>query len=252
VWVEQAIFTSIPRRGRAGYHVVARSAGVPEVDVTALATWAPSHGALIVDASNRTSINFHPLPSGRLALSRTCEGPAEYSGRGESQVYTHALIFDVDALNEVESQPMVLFRDALAQGHLRYQRDPDPVLKPVELGVVHVPQDPQSLMERVRMLEQQRLYPTEASKRVTKTDWNEASGGQGALHEQAWANNCSIFEMVSKLASGEPVRFRFPGDRIAVAECFLGLLPPERVPDASFSTSLQPSAVRPYRLQLVN
>jgi GTPase-associated protein 1 len=252
VWVEQAIFTSIPRRGRAGYHIVARSPGVPEADATALATWAPSHGALIVDAANHTSVNFHPLPSGRLALSRTCEGPAEYSGRGEHQLYTHALIFDLGALQEVEGQPLALYRDALAQGHLRYRRDPDTVLKPLDLGVVHPIQDPQAIMERVRMLEQQRLDMPEPSKPAPKQDWEEGAERDNALPERDYANNCSIFEIVSKLARGQWVRFRYAGDRIAVAECLLGLLPPERVPEASFSTSLQPSAVRPYRLLLVN
>ena len=50
VWAEQAIFTSLPRRGKAGYHLVARSPGVTDAEAKALATWSPSHGALIVDA----------------------------------------------------------------------------------------------------------------------------------------------------------------------------------------------------------
>jgi len=53
VWVEQAIFTSMARRGRSGYHVVASSPGVSESEATALVTWSPSHGALLVDALNR-------------------------------------------------------------------------------------------------------------------------------------------------------------------------------------------------------
>ena len=86
---EQAIFTSLPRRGKAGYHLVARSPGVSDSEATTLATWSPSHGALIVDAPNRTSVNFLPLPGGRFALSRTCEGrPSTAAGAGGSSTPT--------------------------------------------------------------------------------------------------------------------------------------------------------------------
>src|SRR5271170_5441446 len=100
VWAEQAIFTSLPRRGKAGYHLVARSQGVSDLEAGALTTWSPSHGALIIDAANRTSVNFHNLPSNRYALSRTCAGLAEYSGRGGRQLYTHTLIVDDKMLKQ--------------------------------------------------------------------------------------------------------------------------------------------------------
>jgi hypothetical protein len=217
VWVEQAIFTSMPRHGREGYHVVSRSPGVPEADASALATWSPSHGALIVDASNQTSVNFHPLPSGRLALSRTCEGPAEYSGRGERQLYTHALILERSALRAAGSQPIALYRDALAQGHLRFRPEPDEVLKPIELGTLFIHHDAETWSTRARSLNLPNLNPLE---------------GQ-------WT-------------AGQPIRYRFAGDRIALVECLLGILPIDLIPTASFSTSLQPSAVRPFQLSLVN
>lgn len=217
VWAEQAIYTSIPRRGRAGYHVVARSPGVPEADAIALANWAPSNGALIVDTLNLTSVNFHPLPSGRVALSRTCEGPSEYSGRGERQLYTHALIFEPQAFSKMGTQPIALYRDAMALGYLCYQRDPNPILTPVELGFLHIKQDRDIWEARARDLGLPSLSPLEAM-----------------------------------LAGGQSIRYRYPGDRIALVECLMGLIPTEVIPQASFSTSLHPSAVRPYRLSLVN
>jgi hypothetical protein len=215
VWVDQAIFTSIVRLGRAGYHVVSRSPGVTEPEATALATWAPSHGALLVDEQNQTSVNLHPLPSGRVALSRTCMGPAEYSGRGERQVYTHALIFPESSL-EV-SHPIALYRDALALGFLNYHSDPEPVLDLVKLGHVHRHLDPQACAQRAREL---------------------GFDGLDDLHD--------------KLATGRTVRLQFPGNRIDLVECLLAVLPKEVAAETSFSTSLQPSAVRPYKLVLVN
>jgi hypothetical protein len=216
MWTDQAIFTSLARDGMAGYHVVARSEGVSDTDANALATWSPSHGALIVDAANATSVNFHPLPGGRFALSRTLEGRPEYSGRGKKQLYTHALFLDLAALRQSEYQPIALYRHALSLGHFRYRPDPDPVLKPVSLSLLYTRRDVARLTERAKEL---KLPPLEVLR--------------------------------SKLAVGEPVRIASPGDRIALAECLLGLLDPDLIPGASFSTSLHYSSVRPYWLSLV-
>ncbi|HEV3120307.1 MAG TPA: hypothetical protein VGY53_00320 [Isosphaeraceae bacterium] len=214
--MEQVIFTSLSERGRAGYHVVSRSPGVSEAEATTVATWAPSQGSLLLDASNRVSVNFHPLPTGRLALARTCQGPAEYSGRGERQVYTHALIFDPSALRETGNQPISVYRDALALGYLQFQIAPHASLKPVELGNAYSSLDRAACAARAEAM------------------------GLGAVRE-----------LIDKLAAGQSARICCGGDRTALAECLLGLLPRERVLETSFSTSLQPSAVRPHRLILL-
>ncbi len=148
MWAEQAIFTSLARRGRGGYHLVSRSRGVGESDAQALACWAPSHGALIMDGRNRTSVNFHPLPSGRFALSRTCAGPAEYSGRGGHQIYTHSLIVNEPVLQAVAFQPFSLYRDAMAIGHFLYQPEPSEDLEPVPLSRLHPRRDASFWAER--------------------------------------------------------------------------------------------------------
>src|SRR6516162_7614458 len=118
--VEQVIYTSLARDSKLGYHVVSRSRGVSEADARALASWAPSTGALIVDDTNRVSVNFPPLSGGRYVVSRTCEGLPEYSGRGARQLYTHALIFSAAQLENSFFQPMRLYRSALALGLMRY------------------------------------------------------------------------------------------------------------------------------------
>src|SRR4051794_37427655 len=125
------------RRGKSGYHVVARSPGVTESEAGTLATWSPSHGGLIVDESNRLSVNFFPLPSGRYALARTREGRAEYSGRGGKQLYTHALVVDSSRLQRAGYRPFALYRDALALGYFHYDPDPPAVLRPVELSMLY-------------------------------------------------------------------------------------------------------------------
>jgi hypothetical protein len=214
--VEHAIYTSLPRNGRDGYHVVSRSPGVGDGDARALASWSPSHGALAIDGANRVSVNVHPLSGGRLALSRSCEGRPEYSGRGGRQVYTHALIFDGHQLERLRCGPLALYREALALGHLLYRPDPDPTLEPVELGRCHRPADPERGIALLRGL------------------------GVGDLAD-----------VRRRLADGETVRFRFAGDRLRLMEGLLDLLPAEIAATLSFSTSLQVSSARPYRLTVL-
>ena len=214
--VEQAIYTSLPRDGRAGYHVVSRSPGVSEEEVRSLATWSPSHEALLLDDANRVSVNFHPLTGGRWALARSCEGRPEYSGRGGRQVYTHALILDARRLGPAKFRPFALYRDALALGRLHYVPEPEPILDAVELGRCHGTSEPERRMVRLRAL------------------------GLGDLNDAR-----------QQLAANRSVELRFAGDRMLLAECLLDLLPPEIVLTVSFSTSLQPSPARPYRLSLL-
>jgi hypothetical protein len=213
VWAEQAIFTSLSRQGRAGYHVVARSPGVTDAESSSLATWSPSHGALVVDEHNHASVNYHPLASGRFALSRTCLGAPEYSGRGGRQVYTHALILDAAVLRKAGNNPLLIYRDALALGHFLHRTDPDTQLKPAPLSLV---------------------YP-----RVGPDAWADRAG----------AMKCPSLEpVIAQLLAGRSAALPYAGDRLALAECLLGQLPTDVVASISFATSLQPSTVRPFRL----
>lgn len=213
---EQAVFTSIPRRGRGGYHLVARSRGVPSADAQALARWAPSHGSLIVDAKNRISVNFHPLPSGRFALSRTCAGPPEYSGRGGAQLYTHFLILDEAALQAVNFQPFLIYHDAAALGYFAYCTDPGEVLPTVSLS---------------------RLHPQR-----TSAYWAE---------QAAKLRLPPLTPLQKQLQSSASTQYAYSGDRLALAECLIGQLSPEQARSTSFSTSLTPSSERPFVLMLV-
>ncbi len=186
-------------------------------EAAALSTWCPSHGGLIVDDVNQTSVNFHPLPGGRFSLSRTCQGPPEYSGRGGRQLYTHALIFEKSQLKEADYQPFALYWDALALGHLHYQPDPPLLLEKAELSTCFLPREEQSLSNRLGDLDRSELD-----------------------------------RIVAQLLSGKSVKWKHSGDRIQLAECLVALLSPEQLLAISFSTSLRPSSVRPFLLNLVD
>jgi hypothetical protein len=216
MWVDQAIYTSLPRSGREGYHVVGRSRGVSETDARTLASWCPSHGALIVDEDNRASLNIHPLLEGRMVVSRSCEGPPEYSGRGGRQIYTHALIFDSQSLQRSGILPIALYLDALALGVFHYRPEPHAVLDEVELGECHRP-----LHRRGEGRHSLPISPAELT----------------AIREQ--------------LASGRPVELRHSGNRSRFVEHLLGALPAGLAASMSLSTSLKPSTARPFALCLI-
>ncbi len=211
--LEQAIYTSMARDGKSGYHLVSRSRGLTEREARALTSWCPSQGALIVDEANRASVNFHPLSPGSYALSRTFEGGSEYSGRGGRQIYTHALILRENQLNALGCPPLAIYFDAMALGHFRYRADPESLLDPVEVGLCHRVADHKACLARL-----QSLGAGDASK------------------------------ICQKLFDGQSVQVRFPGDRLALAECLLGLLPGDAGRMISFSTSLTASLSRPFRL----
>lgn len=215
MWVEHAIFTSLERHGRAGYHVVARSPGITDADARALATWCPSHDALIVDDHNHQSLNFHPLAPSRYALSRTCAGPPEYSGRGGRQLYTDALVLDAKALQRAGFPLFSLFRAAQAEGHLRYQHDPPAVLTPIEISGVYAP-----------------------------------NVGKGLPRDAGNSQDHDFEQSSRELAAGGSVRLTCASDRILLAERLISLLSEAAVAKVSFTTSLRPSQARPVRLLL--
>lgn len=209
---DQAIYTSLPRNGRDGYHVVSRSRGVSEADARALAAWCPSHGALIVDDENRSSVNIHPVSDGRMAISRTIKGRSEYSGRGGRQVYTHAILVDSDAMRRSEIVPIALYLDALALGVFRYQPDPAPVLEEVELG-----------------------------------DCHRAPG----IGDPAPISANELIRLRERLAGDDPVELRHSGNRRRFVEQLVAALPGELAASLSISTSLTPSTARPFALRII-
>jgi hypothetical protein len=216
MWIEHAIYTSLERRGRSGYHVVARSAGISESDATLLGGWCPSHGSLIVDDHNRQSVSFHRLTPGRYVIARTCEGPPEYSGRGGRQLYTHALVFETSQLQIAANQVISLFRAARSMGHMQYSADPPAALKPLELPDAYPERIPKGIIRRPAALEPESDFP----------------------------------RIARELCLGRDMRMAIDGDRLRYVEELLGHLPKEAVLDLSFTTSLRPSKTRPFQLLL--
>jgi hypothetical protein len=126
------------------------------------------------------------------------------------------LIVDNSTLQSVGFHPISIYRDAIALGYLLYQPDPGDVLEPVVLSRLHRARDAAAWADRAVELGLPPLGP-----------------------------------LKGQLQSGRPQQLGYSGDRIALAECVLGLLSPEVVASTSFSTSLVPSSDRPFILTLV-
>jgi len=126
------------------------------------------------------------------------------------------LIVDDAIMQAVGFQPFSIYRDAIAMGHLLYQPDPSEVLEPVRLSQVH-------------------------------PSWNASFWADRAIE----LGLPPLEPLRNQLQSGQRLRFAYSGDRIALAECLIGLLSPEVVAGTSFATSLVPSSDRPFVLALV-
>ena len=181
--------------------------------------WSPSHGSLLRDPHNRVSVNGFPLPGGRFALSRSCEGPPRIQrARRPPALHAHP---------DPRRQGLAGRRRA-ALRHLPQcpgARQPVPpvrarleLLEPIELPDFHVP-------------------------RTTRPTGSARAGELGLP---------ALEPLRDRLLAGRPVRFGFAGDRTALAECLIGSLAPEAVRKVSFATSLQPSSDRPFVLSLVD
>jgi hypothetical protein len=131
--VEQAIFTSARTRHTQGYHLTSRSPGIAEDVAQALASWSPSHGALIDSAVDAVSWNYFLVKSNVAVLARSVYGGPEYSDRGGLQLVTRMLVFQREQLAGYGNNPLNLARIALALGHLRLDGNLEQPLKPIEL-----------------------------------------------------------------------------------------------------------------------
>jgi hypothetical protein len=133
MWVEQAVFTSAQTRQVRGYHLVARSPGIPDALAQSLAVWGPTHDALLDDAIDSCSVNYFVAHDEWGVLSRTVYGPSEYSSRGGFRLETNLLVVRREQLSGYGHNPHPLFCTALALGHLRLRPSAPVTLKPVEL-----------------------------------------------------------------------------------------------------------------------
>jgi len=114
---DQAIFTSIDSPRGGGYQLAATSSGISPTEARELSAWGPSHDSLWETDEVARSYNFHRLQSGRLAVSRSIHGAAEYSGRGGRSVYTHFLVFSADEFSRWDCNPFDILRAATHTEH---------------------------------------------------------------------------------------------------------------------------------------
>jgi hypothetical protein len=213
VAIEQAIFTSALTEQSAGYQLVARSAGIAEPDVRALAAWGPSHDSLLDTGPDAVSINFHALPSGAYCVSRTTPGGQEYSGRAGQRMYTQCLVVPAEELARFSNNAFAVLAAAFAQGALRvWERIPE-TLEPIRLS------------GRATAVDQAVLRPLACE--------------PGPL----W-----LGALVQAAVSGGPLGLVGGAQRQRLLAGLINCLPVECRTELSFSTGLRYSPQRPFRV----
>jgi hypothetical protein len=215
--IDQAIFTSAETSRAHGYQVVAASPGVGEDDGRELAAWGPSHDSLLAAGHGASSLNFHPLPSGRYCVSRTVPAGAEHSGRGGPRIYTQCLLVPPEVLARFANNPFALARAAVANGSFRVEDEVPRQLAPLRLTGRAAAVDPDLLA---------RLCANPGP------EWL-ATLVQAALACRSVA-----------VAGGPPAEHLIAG--------LVNCLPPECRPEFSFSTGLRSCPRRPFRIMAVS
>ncbi len=207
--VEQAMFTSARGSRTQGYHLVAASPGVTDSHRRLLATWGPSHAALLDSGPDGESLNFHPLGEAWYALSRTITGGPEYSGRGGLALFTHYLLLREEHFALYQNHALWVAFLARARGLLRLCVDPPPMLNPIEL-----PDEPLAARPE---LSEHCIVP--------------------------------IHDVLRVIQFGQPVAVIGLQDPLPTLDRILRTVPFDQRLGISFSTGLVPSVQRPLRLQ---
>lgn len=121
--VEQAVFASSDRGRIKGYQVVAHSSGIDRAMIQELCRWAPTQ--IPSDDPKDWTINYFPILSDAIAVTRTVLGGPEYSGRGGTQVVTLILVLSDEQFMAYGYNPIEVAGAAMAMGYLRLPVDPD-------------------------------------------------------------------------------------------------------------------------------
>ncbi|MGO8691675.1 MAG: hypothetical protein ACLQLG_18805 [Thermoguttaceae bacterium] len=212
--IEQAILASVGEEDAGGCRVVAASAGLRADDRRELAAWGPScDGLWEPDAGRRTSINFHPLPSGSFCISRTTLAGWEDGGRVPRRASTHCLVVAAAGLRPFANNPLALVEEAAAAGAFDAPAYAPAALQPLQLDG-GAPVVDAALLEEVAG----RLGPERLAMLV-----------QAAL------------ESVCLAVAGQP-----PVHQLVAA--VLNCLPLECRGEFSFSTELRFASRRPFRI----
>ena len=132
--IEQAILASVGEEDPGGCRVVAASAGLCADDRRELAAWGPScDGLWGADAGRRTSINFHPLPSGSFCISRTTLAGWEDGDRVPRRASTHCLVVAAAGLRPFANNPLAVVEEAAAAGAFDAPAYAPAALQPLQL-----------------------------------------------------------------------------------------------------------------------
>ncbi len=213
--IEQSIFTAQSGAPERGYHVVATSANLLPDDARELVNWGPIGGSLSGSSVDGASVNFHPLPSGAMCVSRSVVFGTPDSAIFGPRLYTQSLIVPPDDLERHANNPFCLLRAVRAKGMLKVLEPAAPPLASFEVGGRSPRVDEGLLAQFIELLGARRV---------------------------AWLIH-------SALSADSLVLVNSPGPEFIVSG-ILNCLPVECRPELPFTTGLKHSPRRPFRLHV--
>lgn len=215
IHVEQAVFGSANTRHKRGYQLLAQSPGVNEAIASELIAWAPTRKALLSGEESFESLNTFLVLEDWLVVSRTIYGRPEYSGRGELETTTRFLVAPLASFESYEFNPLWIARTAMTLGHLRMYSSDEPSLEAIRL-------------------------PKQPLLGVSRTA--ELSPALGLVVE----------ETAGLLADDRQVALVGVQRPLDVLSTLYSRIAPSRRGATSFTTGLQPSPLRPFRIHFLS
>lgn len=212
--VEQATFTSAQTHHLQGYHLVARSKGIDEELSRVISVWGPSHASLATPDRNASCLSVFPAGRDHVAFARTTFGGPEYSERGGLQIVTRFLVFRADQLDGFNYDLVAVARLACALGYLYLERN---------------------LQERLPTLP----FPDASISAVEEVAGDE--DGESSF----------VRDVSRALASNRQVAVVGFDHPESLVEELMRRTPPRHRIDLSFTTGLNPSVHRPFRLHFL-
>jgi len=135
--IEQAVFASSrsDAAARRTSATIATSRGVIACDLAELEAWRPRRETLPSVHPDGDRLQFHPLPSGCCALSRTVSLDCDESAGEKTlpQLYTHSLVLPPQVMEAFRNHPIHVYSAACSQGVFRRSGQEPGRLSPVAL-----------------------------------------------------------------------------------------------------------------------
>lgn len=216
VFVDQALFTSIPSRTGSGYRIVAASSGIGPEERQEITQRCPSHASLADEGPSAEALYAWSFRTGRYAVAWSRHAGLEHTARGGYRVCTRVAVLDTPGYERFEFHPLRVYSAMLET------LEEEPAFKEhTTLGTLLLP-DPVCGL----------------------STWTSALG--------IGCNRTAIFTILDSVMAGGSTIITGLGSPLAVLDALLAVVPLSLRPAISVSAGLRYSPARPARITVLD